>query len=87
MELAQKDLEKIEAIKEKAKDLIDDQAAKVLVEMETYTSRVTSHQDASSGNIEQAVTASRNARDATLEAKSNAVIKIDNIVKNAQVKN
>lgn len=84
MDIPQKDLDKIESVKVKAKDLINDQAARALVEVETYTSRATSHQYASHENIEKAIAASRAAKDAILEAKSTAIIKIDNIVKNAQ---
>lgn len=84
MEFTQKDLEKIEATKSKAKELINDQTAKTLADVESYTARVTSHQNASSDNIEKAIAAGRNARDMILEAKSNAIIKIDNIAKNIQ---
>ncbi len=81
MELLQKDLEKIEAVKDKARDLINDNTAKALVDIESYTSRATSHQNASSENIEKAIATSRAAKDAILEAKSNAIIKIDNLIK------
>ena len=86
MEVSQKDLDKIESVKAKAKDLINDQAARALVDAESYTSRATSHQYASHENIEKAIVASRVAKDAILEAKSSAIIKIDNIAKNIQVK-
>ena len=86
MEVSQKDLDKIESVKAKAKDLINDQAARALVDAESYTSRATSHQYASHENIEKAIVASRAAKDAVLEAKSSAIIKIDNIVKDIQVK-
>lgn len=85
MEILQKDLEKIEAVKDKARDLINDGAAKALVDVESYTSRAASHQNASSENIEKAITESRGAKDEILEAKSAAIIEIDNIVKNIQV--
>lgn len=84
MELLQKDLEKIETIRSKAKDLVNDQAAKALVDIESYTARISSHQNASSGNIESAIAAGRDARDKILEIKSGAIIKIDNIAKNIQ---
>ena len=87
MDLLQKDLEKIETIRSKAKELVNDQAAKILADIESYIVRITSHQNASSDNIEKAIITGRVARDRILEAKSAAVIKIDNIAKNIQVNN
>lgn len=84
MNLLQKDLEKIETIRGKTKELINDQTTKILSDIELDAVRITSHQSASSDNIEKAITAGRGARDRILEAKSNAIIKIDNIVKNTQ---
>jgi len=58
----------------KVKDLIKNESAKALVDFDTYTSMATGHSYAAHDDIQQAIEAARGAKDAVSELKSAVII-------------
>lgn len=67
----------------KTKELIKNESAKSLIDIDNYTGMATARSYAAHSDIQQAIEASRDAKDAITELKSAAIIEIDNIVKDA----
>jgi len=63
------------------REAIKNEGARAIIDIDNYTATATSSQYASHDDTEQAIAASRAARDAIFEAKSNSVITIDNMMK------
>ncbi len=65
----------------KVKEAIKRESAKALADIDAYVIMATSHPYAAHEDIQGAIEQSRAAQDAVSSAKSNAVIAIDNTVK------
>lgn len=59
---------------------ISNETARAQKDIEDYTTRVTSSQDASHEDIAKAINAGRNALDKLAEAKSKAMLELDKII-------
>ena len=69
----------MEASKE-IKEKISNETARARKDIEDYTTRVTSSQDASHEDITKAINAGREALDMIVEAKSKAMLELDKII-------
>ena len=81
------DADQIAGAKTKIKEIIQDEYAKTMIDIDSYTSMATAHPYASHEDVERAIQISRAAQDALSSIKSNALIKIDNIAKEMQTDN
>lgn len=81
------DADQISGAKAKIKEMIQDECAKAIINIDNYTSMATAHPYASHEDVERAIGASRAAQDAISSIKSDALIKIDNIAKEMQTNN
>lgn len=77
------DIDTLNLFAGKTKDLIKNESAKALIDIDNYTGMATGRSYAANTDIQQAIDASRGAKDAITELKSAAIIEIDNIVKDA----
>jgi len=78
------DADQIASAKTKIKEIIQDECAKTLIDIDNYTSMATAHPYASPEDVENAIKISRTAQDVLSSVKSDALIKIDNIAKAMQ---
>lgn len=77
------DVEALQLLAGKIKELIKNDSAKSLIAIDTYSAMATGHSYAASDDIQQAIETARNAKDEITELKSASIIEIDNIVKDA----
>ncbi len=81
------DSDQIIGAKTKIKEIIQNECAKTLIDIDSYTSMATAHPYASHEDIEHAIQISRAAQDSLSLIKSDALIKIDNIARDMQTQN
>lgn len=77
------DIEALNLLAGKTKELIKNESAKSLIDIDSYAAMATGHSYAASDDLEQAIETSRSSKDKITELKSASVIEIDNIVKDA----
>ncbi len=77
------DVEALQLLAGKIKELIKNESAKSLIDIDTYSAMATGHSYAVNDDIQHAIETSRSAKDEITELKSATIIEIDNIVKDA----
>lgn len=77
------DIDALNLLASKMKELIKNESAKSLIDIDNYTGMATGRSYAAHDDIQRAIEASRSAKDMISELKSAAIIEIDNIVKDA----
>lgn len=77
------EIDALNVLASKTKELIKNESAKSLIDIDNYTGMATGRSYAAHEDIQQAIEASRSAKDAITAFKSAAIIEIDNIVKDA----
>ena len=77
------EIDALNLLANKTKELIKNESAKALIDIDNYTGMATGHSYAAHDDIQQAIEVSRSAKDAISELKSAVIIEIDNIVKGA----
>lgn len=75
------DIDALNLFAGKTKEFIKNESAKSLIDIDNYTGMATGRSYAAHDDIQQAIEASRSAKDMISELKSAAIIEIDNIVK------
>lgn len=77
------DVDALNLLAGKTKELIKNESAKSLIDIDSYAAMATGHSYAAADDLEQAIETSRSAKDKVTELKSASIIEIDNIVKDA----
>lgn len=75
------DLDAAAALAAKAKESVKEENGRVLAEIDAYAALATGNSYASHDDIQGAIEASRTAQDEISEAKSTAILAIDNVLK------